>query len=668
MSESQNPTIIELRQANNPAQVSENSLHMDYEVILNQPITLQPGSVVELNSCFLDTATKDDGMIDVVNDDGSGGLVTISADFGYYLNNLPTTNEGIFRGNNPADLPPEIVSKVYDPVPAGGRDTIIDGERFVACYKTNDADPVNNTNKVEFIKVRMDPNYIKTLTSKEDGVTIFLGFHFNYTDLNDKAQTVNWAFSNTYNSKQPDSAAHPLFNIMLNNIDANNDFLLNNDIMAKINNYCTQNKTKYNPILSSANFPITIKGAAFTIDGSHKGVVSATINTDTNENGDVYTMIKGNVSFQIPSGKYSASELTEKIGLEFTSANNGGAVNPDNHIVFANDLLKTSKQMLVEAQSFSDGDQVHFVRAIDGTLKFTLTSEKDDAATPNYYVGTNQFGLVMDSGNTNKAVIELMHFPLMDVSKDTTSALPQSRLYKNTATPPVTFSVGSYSGIFLTSVKPASVWGENGLKFSGTLTVSPKEATVQFGGQNATVPVFNNTGKIQNALVPGLNVTQEDSGIDTAVLKFRAGSTGNTAANTQTPELIPALPSCPQYLATVTSDHVSIIGNGVLGNAGSGPGVNEGYYQLEIDMGIKQNWRGQPGQNANIQGIINRYYSGNSYCAYDGGNGIFPYVHSGQPKVLSRFKIRLLDPNGGLATDVSTNNCVFLKITPPQQV
>ena len=67
--------------------------------------------------------------------------------------------------------------------------------------------------------------------------------------------------------------------------------------------------------------------------------------------------------------------------------------------------------------------------------------------------------------------------------------------------------------------------------------------------------------------------------------------------------------------------------------------------------------------DANIQGLVNRYYSQNSYTSSDGSN--IEYTHRGEPMLLSSVGCRILNPDHTLAT-VGGDSTIFLMITKRQ--
>ena len=91
--------------------------------------------------------------------------------------------------------------------------------------------------------------------------------------------------------------------------------------------------------------------------------------------------------------------------------------------------------------------------------------------------------------------------------------------------------------------------------------------------------------------------------------------------------------------------------------------VDGGYYLIEIDTKLQNEMISSEKVDANIQGLVNRYYSQNSYTSSDGSN--IEYTHRGEPMLLSSVGCRILNPDHTLAT-VGPDSTIFLMITKRQ--
>ena len=67
-------------------------------------------------------------------------------------------------------------------------------------------------------------------------------------------------------------------------------------------------------------------------------------------------------------------------------------------------------------------------------------------------------------------------------------------------------------------------------------------------------------------------------------------------------------------------------------------------------------------RKAELQSQYNSY--GNFTAAYNEGS--VTYIHKGQPLTITDFRVKILLPNGELATDINNRNTVFLELTKNQ--
>tara|TARA_R110000787_G_scaffold5354_1_gene19575 strand:- start:1575 stop:3752 length:2178 start_codon:yes stop_codon:yes gene_type:complete len=96
--------------------------------------------------------------------------------------------------------------------------------------------------------------------------------------------------------------------------------------------------------------------------------------------------------------------------------------------------------------------------------------------------------------------------------------------------------------------------------------------------------------------------------------------------------------------------------------------LDYGYYLIEITAGFQNEIVGGDSITQNISGIVNRYYSLGTYTSSEGSS--FNYIHKGVPVYLKDIRIRVLDSDKNLATNIGDDNTIFLQIIrgePTQQ-
>ena len=99
---------------------------------------------------------------------------------------------------------------------------------------------------------------------------------------------------------------------------------------------------------------------------------------------------------------------------------------------------------------------------------------------------------------------------------------------------------------------------------------------------------------------------------------------------------------------------------------------NEGYYYVELNMGVQQTLlgsRGDQGFNSNkIHSIVGTYFQSNNFTS-DSGSGSIAYVHRGEPQMISNIGVRILDCDGQVPDNdlIGQHNTVFLELIKREQ-
>ena len=86
---------------------------------------------------------------------------------------------------------------------------------------------------------------------------------------------------------------------------------------------------------------------------------------------------------------------------------------------------------------------------------------------------------------------------------------------------------------------------------------------------------------------------------------------------------------------------------------------SSGYYYIEISGSFRNNFYGTSENFTSIFGVASNYYNLNSYLSVDGSSG-WTYVHKGASVQLTNFKIRILDSNKKVASNIGLDNSIFL--------
>lgn len=683
--------ILELRENNKRSQ-SRNTNGGDYNVTLDDPLIVEEGDQVAIHSVFLDTRTSNDGLIILRPDTEGGTTTTISAEFGYYMSNTPSSNE------TPFNLGAQIVSKNYTQNNGGvvqSANVNVDGEPYVACTRHIPADPSVLRN-LQGLSISVDkdangnPQY-KTEINKNTKCKVSLEYAYKPAGDNN---VVTDTLKIDMGVLRDLNAVGTIFNNGLVNVDSN--IIL--DLNTRSGGKC----------ITGAGFPVEFDSSQNITDprtGQPSGVAVLLTNyivstpdngqpteyaqdrvsiiQDTTDRSDgSLKVFKDSVSIQVDSGTYTASQICDIIGQGFTNINMNGDIGSENYDLTANPLLTTSANLIRKARELKGAgveDTIEFVRASDGGASFRLETQLENAPNnalvagkPNYMVGTSQFGLLYND-TANKVELHLLHESLYDLSLNSTGQT-QIRGYKNEAVTPARtggqaltpapkkFFVNKHSGIFFTKLEPRELWFGQ-LQFDESLEtgITYVNKALVDNGQNINAPVFSANNTIPNALVDGRNITGDGKGLD-AILqhKFEGGLAGG-AGFTKAYDIADSFVAFPNYLATNTDDQIGIHSKGII-NTGQFVGQEaEGYYQVELNLGIDQDIHGKDNTNNKIHGIVSRYYSQGSYTSSYGEGGI-PYIHKGTPITINDINVRILNPDNSLAGDIDSNNTIFLQI------
>ncbi len=669
----QKTQLIELRQQNNNSKNSnvDKDANGDYRVTLNKPVLIEEGDAVGLHSVFLDTAATNDGLIllEPTND----GVVPpketkISATFGYYLTNMPTSNETPFNTSGA-----DIISKQYTNTAAGPTENTgerIDGEIYVACDRhiisvgagfvcsgfslKMTAPALNNPDPTKYLNLAIVISYKADASGKtlQAGVNINLPVLGNFPKIRARMVTAD-------GNLQIDSELQKLIS---NTTGAEKAFQFLN-LPFHFDGNTQPTITTFNGNGRSENHDYPIQGVSLITEDQSRTSVAA----------ETRHPILNTISFNVPSGKYTASQICSLIGQNFTNLNLMGNIGTETYDIANNPLLTTSANLIKQTRTEKGSadtthDTIEFIRT-DGTKSFQLKTrlEADNSltpGTPNYLIGSSQFSLLFNDVSS-KVELHSIHDSFLSLEANS-GGQPQVRAYKNTGGDK--FVANKYSGIFLTDLEPKSLWTDQ-FKFNqalgsqGLLLDIHNANTLTIEGQIINVPTFLSTNPTPNALLDGINITGDDMGLDSLVTKQSSGPTAAApAVFNKAYDLPSAFVDYPNFNATNTQDNIGILADGIVNSGGIGGSEAEGYYQIEIDFGIDQDIQGKDALNNKIQGIVSRYYSQGSYTsAYSEGQ--IPYIHKGAPLYVNEYRVRILQPDNSLATDIQNNNTIFLQIT-----
>lgn len=368
----------------------------------------------------------------------------------------------------------------------------------------------------------------------------------------------------------------------------------------------TSHRVTLNLIITNLTLHIVSNPAAF---GCH----AQPSNTSPVDD-EVYTPLIQTKKFKIPGGVYGAAELAKII--------------TDTCVSNATDQYFTIpvNSPFLRASDVQTGVSATFMRT-DGNQWYTIEQK---STIPGQWAGASQVALLFDEG-ASAFYWEYLHTPLYDTSGN---QVIQTVKYGDNDEWSWCTRAG---GVAFNSLEPQAFWQDT-LGFDlDTLLIKfqHKETVTVLGG----VPIVINT--VTTDFKDGVNVTgglkDLDSGVDKTdqVVKFFQ---------------VPMLES--ENLVSTSTLTTTIYGNPVNISLIDGP-----YYQIEVSaMGDRELYDATL-RKGNVLAVAGRYYTSSGYLDVSGGT--IPYVHQGEPMLVSSIRVRVLTPEGQLAR-LDPDNHVFV--------
>mgnify|MGYP003121751639 CR=1 FL=1 len=629
-----NPIILEVKEKNSTGVSGVNGV---FETILTKPITIEDGDEVMLKSVFIDNQETSEQKVIIEED------ITLELSYGHYIRNVDLGSSKVFRnlafkydesGDNMFSYTATDGSNVatqnppHEDTTHGYNNTVIDGQTFnvktipldfrayVPClfndqHNTNGTGVLKSITLERFITANM-PNF-------EVGEQTVL-LTVNYFNASGTKKTINLTDSFTGYVKSSSPYLYVKTISLSKDIKVGAGFEVSVDMTFDYHG---------NGQVSTKPLPLDKP------EKDWNNAIGVTVQSTSAESSFQPLIFTTQVSLK--KGSYGPNDICDIINRAMTSY--GDISGSGDLIEFDTNLLGTTKQ---------DATGIKYIRE-DGALLFEM---KD--TNPQYFRGSNQFALNYDE-ITNRFQFQFIHFPMYDINGNLINQITETigmLDLSDRSNTPTTRSCGSTSGIYfenLTATKtsdgtPFDFWASK-LGFTQTnLFVNPTQI---FGSNNS----FNTQLYPTFDLIPGVNITQARNDVDNLVLK------GNTYESFKGPNVIQfsevgkkPIQSSEQSALPIDAE-VSVFRDI----------VDEGYYQVEVSCGINNTFVNSKEIKSKISSIVSRYYSQNSYTSDDGAGSI-SYTHRGTPFNLSSFRVRILDSNGDVASNIGDDNTLFIEV------
>ncbi len=632
--------VVELREKNSNQKTygsgailaDGSSPNGDYTVSLPREVDLEEGDVVSVSSVFLDDDGENDNAIVLAEDTP----ITMSGYIYHQDNNTSqtednTTSAGRVGGQTLGD------ARTYHPAfqqADAAQRVHPDGQLY---FLSSIDDAVANGQSCNQFSVQ-----INMLLNRGSPVPVF----FKY--VNSAGQTIKKVVAWDYETINKIQSAQGVL-------------IVSNELMRKANTTSADSFSfPFDFQQGTLQFDVTEQSAKDMARGGVLYPAGLTIDSDPQAAGHKCSLIQKSVSFTLKAGSYKPEHISQLVTDQIVRLSSTGFITGQSPQRFTNNEFFTTSLDLKEIGDKADGTRngtiPFFIRA-DGAraLQFSDT-DIGGGVRRNYWCGASNFGLSYDGirfGFTNlHNSIYHRNTPVILGTQVGNRASTNSQYLAN--------KVG---GICFSQLEPADFWFTK-LGFRRDMLVHPKKVTCAWvlpgGHPGATQnPVGNvaftaaaDVDDFDNRIIEGVHATGDLNDVDALVVKNDEADAarGNGAYD------IPGNDGLKGVNTTVM--HTVSILAGELNQIESG----RAYYQVEIDMNIPSEKLGSNEFNNKVQAIVGRYYSSENGTQSMGGEGAIVYTHKGSPIKLNQFRVRILDPDGTLAS-LGDDNTVFLQIT-----
>ena len=601
-------TIIQLSEKNSITNQNSLTPNGDFEVTLKDKVEIREGDRVDLKSVFVDSVSASQGKI-TVDEDVSGFVEVVP-----YIYNWNSTD------------------KDYNENGVGDVDTLQsqpDGKVYFAATKVTPKSVQYRRYEVICIASAkggyMRPCQIKIQYTRNDGsldtftIPIRGGDQQLYVVSEEGGLATEMSAPQCLvNYKSTDGGQDPAKSMKLLSPSAD-------DLVNKYNVSAgfmgigkTQNGSKYaqEGFSNDTGLPVNNVGTSRLVTGIGGGVIHPR---------------KRKQTFTVNKGEYYMSELCQIISDQITT--NGTLTDRP-----MNNALLTSDLQIKKEESIGAGNTTDFIYYVaeDGSNVFKYANN----ITNDYFVGSDQFGLLADDA-TQKAKFVALHSSLYDNN----GSVVVKYLKDGTRTNANYFQANKNGGVVITDLEPFDFW--NKLGFSQTDSETHKSIIARpIDNVIITTGGIADFGVFKIDATEGIYTTGATKGVADSVVKVD----GTTAVFDKVQSVNNL------NVATTTTTQI-------FAQVGQSEAVQrDGYFKIRVDLGIQNDLVSDKQIENNIQGVISKYFSTNSYTS-DMGSGSISYIHRGQHTYISRVRVRILDGNDEIDGNIGDDNTVFLAIT-----
>lgn len=666
-------TILELRQRDAPNYLGTPG---DWETTLAKPIVIEDGDQIAMKSCFLDTQAQSNDRIVIQNP------VKVEISNGFYIDMVRgdgqdnSTINNVAYVTNPAT--PFVDGKPYILVDVQNSD----GDAFyfpgVSLQTSGEAfgfpsssDETDGTLTVEYIKPGDSANnpskfmfaindpgkYAAGIAPPGKSATVIIppSIPFWHSVVYDK--TTNIAGTNFPMRFTNGSIITPKDD----GVQASTQVQISGDgqtiKLLQLFDNTGGSQTK-------KQFEFNLTDPANPTEAAGDNNIVPHIKSDPNLN-----------SFIIPSGSYDPDQLCSIVNrqLQLNTVVSYGEYNTSyvnsNYLVAYNptypDFTGTARTTKFIAQDLSNATE-YTDASLGGQINGALLVGASQMVL-DYDVGAKQFmwsyiHMPFDGGAASSGLVE------------SAGILESSNLVADNQKP---FAVSRNSGIFFTDFKQQEFLGNDVVitkDGNGRLSISGGQAQ-QFDFLNkacgfqtkdliTNIVSISNPADIGDLEIDKLSMPEDlTAGVKTTTGYFGLDAIVDRAAADQWWH--PPVAGVNGFFSNITGMTIPVYNDEKSG--GKDDHLTFGYFLIDIAAKFNNEFTGSSYQSDSIRAIVSRYYQQNSYTIGSGADSV-PYIHRGDPVILSSFRCRILSGDKQLAPNLETDNTLMLEIVkaPPQ--
>lgn len=325
------------------------------------------------------------------------------------------------------------------------------------------------------------------------------------------------------------------------------------------------------------------------------------------------------VKFKIPEGSYEPEELCKIVSDKLTTRK-----------ILNYDSVYASHNLIMPLV----GGNIRFFpvgfapsRDVSG-----LDNNYYKYKTPlQYFMGASQCVLTFNE-ETNSFGFSYLHTPIIH---NKIISIKDIAIEKGTPKTKYYDTVPQQCGIFVMDCFPKSFWFDK-LGFNNDNLVMPLKA-----GTATHLTYIENQSIFENHITLGF------ASLQTLLDNDNGGREAKLTSN-------------PRYSST---NNLTISLDGV--SLQNTPQYNTGYYLVDVNGYPQAGGFYNKDDTLGVKAVVSKQYSNNSFITGFSDSGI-PYVHFGQPFILKKINIRILDQGTNKETeDLASNSCVIIQVDKP---